>query len=71
MAPNLAVIVPARAEATNIGRRLRGLVHRNTPSGLVIDDQSADSTAGLLAARSGAHGNEPQPGNSGMSGTGA
>lgn len=53
-APTLAVIVPARNEADNIGPCLRALLKQDYPaercSILVVDDQSADATPDIVAA---------------------
>jgi chlorobactene glucosyltransferase len=57
-APRLAVIVPARNEAANLGRCLRGLLDQHYPAHcltlIVVDDHSTDETlaiASSLAAR--------------------
>ena len=53
-APHLTVIIPARNEATNIGRCLRSLLAQDYPADrlkvLVIDDHSADDTAAIVRA---------------------
>ena len=50
--PRIAVIVPARDEAGNIGRCLQSLVAQDYPldrlSVLVVDDHSADGTAAIV-----------------------
>jgi chlorobactene glucosyltransferase len=55
-APTLAVIVPARDEAANIGPCLRTLLEQDYPaercSILVVDDQSVDATPNIVAAMS-------------------
>ncbi len=51
--PSVAVIVPARNEAHNIGRCLRGLRRQHYPEGqlqiIVVDDDSSDDTAAVVA----------------------
>jgi chlorobactene glucosyltransferase len=51
-APSIAVIVPARDEAANIGACLQSLVAQNYPASrftvAVIDDHSADETATIV-----------------------
>ncbi len=51
-APQIAVIVPARDEAANIGRCLQSLLMQDYPaerlSFLVVDDHSADETAAIV-----------------------
>jgi chlorobactene glucosyltransferase len=52
-APEVAVIVPARDEAANIGRCLQSLVEQSYPSPhlriVVVDDHSADATFEMAA----------------------
>ena len=59
-APTLAVIVPARNEAGNIGPCLRALLEQDYPPErcaiLVVDDQSVDATPDIAAAMSREHG---------------
>jgi chlorobactene glucosyltransferase len=58
-APRVAVIVPARNEAHNIGRCLRGLIEQDYPPGrlllLVVDDHSTDATASIASSLAEAH----------------
>ena len=53
-APEVAVIVPARDEAGNIGRCLQSLVEQSYPKTqlriVVVDDHSVDATPGIAAA---------------------
>jgi chlorobactene glucosyltransferase len=53
-APAMAVIVPARNEAENIGACLKSLIGQDYPpsrlSIVVVDDHSADATAAIVAA---------------------
>jgi chlorobactene glucosyltransferase len=53
-APEVAVIVPARDEAANIGRCLQSLVEQSYPKTqlriVVVDDHSVDATPGIAAA---------------------
>ena len=55
----LAVIVPARDEAANIGQCLQSLLGQDYPAErlriVVIDDQSADATAAIVAAVAAQH----------------
>jgi chlorobactene glucosyltransferase len=50
--PSIAVIVPARDEAANIGRCVRSLLAQTYPAGrfrvVVIDDHSSDDTAAIV-----------------------
>jgi chlorobactene glucosyltransferase len=50
--PSVAVIIPARNEAQNIGRCLRGMMAQDYPreklSIVVVDDHSSDGTAGIV-----------------------
>jgi len=52
-APSIAVIVPARDEAANIGPCIRSLLAQHFPPDryaiLVVDDQSADATPSIVA----------------------
>jgi chlorobactene glucosyltransferase len=52
-APSIAVIVPARNEARNIGRCLEGLLGQQYPrerlSIIVVDDNSTDDTAKIVS----------------------
>jgi chlorobactene glucosyltransferase len=54
LAPSVALIVPARDEAGNIGRCLRALLDQNYPAKrlriLVVDDHSADATVAIVNA---------------------
>lgn len=56
MAPKVAVIVPARNEAANIGPCVESLSAQEYPSGclalIVVDDDSADETSAIVAALS-------------------
>jgi len=58
-APHIAVIVPARDEAANIGQCLRALLAQDYPASrfsvLVIDDHSTDATAAIVNAIADAH----------------
>ena len=58
-APPLAVIVPARDEAANIGECVQSLLGQDYPAErlriVVIDDQSADATAAIVAALAAQH----------------
>jgi len=58
-APSIALIVPARDEATNIGPCIRSLLAQDFPADrcaiLVVDDQSTDATAEIVADMSEAH----------------
>jgi chlorobactene glucosyltransferase len=58
-APIVAVIIPARDEAKNIGACLRGLLGQDYPPDryeiVVVDDQSADATPDIVAALCGDH----------------
>ncbi len=51
-APHIAIIVPARDEAANIGRCLRSLLAQDYPADrlrvIVVDDHSADDTAAIV-----------------------
>jgi chlorobactene glucosyltransferase len=53
-APSVAVIVPARDEAHNIGACLRSLIAQRYPADrvhfVVVDDDSSDGTADIVAA---------------------
>jgi cellulose synthase/poly-beta-1,6-N-acetylglucosamine synthase-like glycosyltransferase len=53
-APHVAVIVPARNESANIRDCLQSLLAQCYPAGrfrvLVVDDESTDDTAGIIAA---------------------
>ena len=50
--PDLAVIVPARNEASRIERCLRGLINQDYPSNrlqiIVVDDNSTDGTGAVV-----------------------
>lgn len=50
--PNVAIIIPARDEAANIGRCLRSLLAQDYPADrfriLVVDDHSGDETAAIV-----------------------
>jgi chlorobactene glucosyltransferase len=54
MLPSMTVVVPARNEAANIGPCLRSLLAQQYPTErlriVVIDDDSQDSTAAIVAA---------------------
>ena len=58
-APHIAVIVPARDEATNIERCLQSLLTQDYPANrlsvLVVDDHSADETAAIVRRIAGRH----------------
>ena len=58
-APEVAVIVPARDEAANIGRCLQGLVEQSYPNAhlriVVVDDHSTDSTVEIAACFAARH----------------
>lgn len=58
-APLIAVIVPARDEADNIGRCLDSLVAQDYPAGrlrvIVVDDHSQDATAAIVGALAARH----------------
>jgi chlorobactene glucosyltransferase len=53
-APRLAIVIPARDEAANIGRCLESVVQQNYPRSrlriVVIDDHSADATFAIASA---------------------
>ncbi len=57
--PSVAVVIPARDEAANIGRCLAGLVAQNYPgsrlSVVVVDDHSADGTFAIAAGVAAKH----------------
>jgi chlorobactene glucosyltransferase len=58
-APNVAIIVPARNEAANIGRCLRSLLAQDYPAGrrsvIVVDDHSTDDTAAIVRRMAATH----------------
>jgi len=57
--PRIAVIVPARNEASNIAACLESLLAQDYPAGyrefIVVDDHSEDDTAGIVAALAASH----------------
>lgn len=58
--PRIAVIVPARDEAANIAPCIESLVGQRYPADrlalIVVDDDSSDDTAGIVAALARSHG---------------
>lgn len=58
-APHVAVIIPARDEAANIGRCLHSLLTQDYPDNrlnvVVVDDHSADDTAAIVRSIAAAH----------------
>lgn len=58
-APSVAIVIPARDEAANIGRCLAGIVAQTYPvwrlKVVVVDDHSADATLAIAAAVAAKH----------------
>jgi len=58
-APSVAIVIPARDEAANIGRCLAGIVAQTYPASrlsiVVVDDHSADATLAIATAVAAKH----------------